>query len=282
MANTVYGPFTATAITNGVTPINKTWGDNAQTQASVALNGINPLLSGPFIYSGLACTKDGTNANQLDIASGVAFITMSDGSTGQIVVGADNTHTTSTPSTTYYLFLKNDGTWQWGTTSTGPTNSLPICQATTDGSGNILAVTDVRQNAGSPGIPIVMARSLRQLVNTTAETPIASFSVPVTALYRANLYFAYTNPTPQKVIVKTNCLDPDFGSANISYFTAMNAVAPGMILNGSQASTTGNNQAVSCAPLVMFASALGFCSVHFQDPGGTPASHVTCVIERIS
>src|SRR5690348_3669670 len=108
MANIVYGPYTKTAWVDSSTAINQTRMNNLETSAQTALNGINPDLCGPFVLSGITCTKDGANANQLDIASGRAYVTLSDGTTGLIVVGSDNTQTTATPSTTYYLFLKND------------------------------------------------------------------------------------------------------------------------------------------------------------------------------
>lgn len=143
MANTVYGPYTKTSWVDGSTAATQAHMNNLESQAQTALNGFNGDLYSPFVLSGVVWSKDGTNANQLDVTSGRAYATMSDGTLGLIVV-ASTTFTTSTPSTTYYLFLLNTGAWQWGTTSSGPSNSLAICQATTDASGNILAVTDKR------------------------------------------------------------------------------------------------------------------------------------------
>ena len=51
---------------------------------------------------------------------------------------------TSTPSTTYYLDLNPDGSWSFATSHSAVSNYLPICQATTNTSGNISAVTDKR------------------------------------------------------------------------------------------------------------------------------------------
>lgn len=143
MPNTVYGPYSQTAWANGSTALSQTTMNNLEKQASIALNGFNGDLCTPFVENGVTSAKDGTIANQLDVASGRAYTTMSDGSLGLIIVGT-TTFTTSTPSTTYYLFLLNTGAWQWGTTSTGPANSLAICQVTTDASGNIATVTDKR------------------------------------------------------------------------------------------------------------------------------------------
>lgn len=146
MPNTVNGPYTKTTWIDGSTMGNQTRLNNLETQASVALNGFNGDLLTPFVLSGITCSKDGTIANQLDVTSGRAYLKMSDNTVGLIatVASTASQFLTTTPSTTYYLFLKNDGTWQWSTTSTGPTNSLAIAHATTDGSGNINVVTDDR------------------------------------------------------------------------------------------------------------------------------------------
>lgn len=59
MTNTLSGPFSAVSITPGTTPVNKTWGDNAQRQAAVALGSLNPDLIGStgFILSGCAASR---------------------------------------------------------------------------------------------------------------------------------------------------------------------------------------------------------------------------------
>lgn len=144
MTNTVFGPYAKTVWTNGATPISATNMNHLETQASAALNGVNPDLLSAFILSGVTCAKDGVIANQLDIAAGRAYITLSDGTRGLIIVGADNTHTTSAISSTYHLYLQPDGTWYWSTSNSPATNSLAICTVTTDTSGNIATVTDNR------------------------------------------------------------------------------------------------------------------------------------------
>lgn len=146
MPNQVFGPYSTTSWVNGTTAANATNMNHLETQASIALNGFNGDLVTPFVLSGIVASKDGTVANQLDVTSGRAYLKMSDNTVGLIATAASTASQflTTTPSTTYYLFLKNDGTWQWGTTSTGPTNSLAIASATTDGSSNINVVTDMR------------------------------------------------------------------------------------------------------------------------------------------
>jgi len=283
MGNTVYGPYTPGASPwTGTTGINTTRLNNFETQASVALHGINADLSGPFVLSGITCTKDGTTANQLDIASGTAYVTLSDGTTGKIAVSADNTHTTTTPSTTYYLFLKNDGTWQWGTTSTGPTNSLPICQATTDGSGNISTVTDVRSAAGSPGVPYIVSKSLLNVVSATTDQLLATVVAAAPGMYQFNLYFTYRNATPAKVTAFARWKDKSLATTGVGYFTLAGPSGnAGQVLNGSQATTTGNNQACACYPIIAYAETGDNLNVHFQDPSGTPNDVVSVVIQRI-
>ena len=284
MANTVYGPYTETSW-SGSTGINITRLDNLETQASIALNSINPDLSGPFVLSGIVCTKDGTNANQLDIASGRAYVTMSDGTTGLIVVGADNTHTTSAISSTYYLFLKNDGTWQWGTTSTGPANSLPICQATTDGSGNISTVTDVRHTGGSPGVPIVVARVIDQHVTSTADALPINLSGVIQGFYRATVAGFYGNGTTgEKITVSVAYTSAHSGTPTM-YFMTYGGGAPGVVgefLNGSQTTGMTTSTDFACAPIDFYAGAGGIIRFHYIDPAGTPNDYVTMLLTRLA
>src|SRR6185312_15474126 len=58
MPNTVSGPFAAINVVNGSTAANATWGNNAQTQAGVALASFNPdLVTGGFVLSGAVATR---------------------------------------------------------------------------------------------------------------------------------------------------------------------------------------------------------------------------------
>lgn len=137
-------PFNPIAITNGVTPVNKTWGDNAQTQYTEATSSFEPDLLTAFVLSGGVATKDGSIANQLDVTQCAYFGFQADSTLRRRVVLAAN-YTTSTPSTTYYLDFNVDQTVNWATTHSAVANYLAIAQVTTDGSGNILAVTDKRK-----------------------------------------------------------------------------------------------------------------------------------------
>ena len=153
MANILHGPFVPGAATSagsygtGVGQSNTYTSGNAnndETQSAVALHGFNGDLLTAFVLSGVTCTKDGVNANQLDIASGEAYLIQSDGTLARCDVGADNTHITSGASVTWHLYLQPDGSWYWNTANTPAANSLFIAQVVTDASGNIAAVTDER------------------------------------------------------------------------------------------------------------------------------------------
>lgn len=139
-------PYTPTVWTDHVTMGTQARMNNLETQYSEATQSLPKDLYAPFVVTGIATSRDGTNLKQLNVTSGTAFLKQSDGTLRRRDTAASTTgqFLTATPSTTYYLFLKNDGTWQWGTSASGPTNSLAITQATTDASGNISVVTDQR------------------------------------------------------------------------------------------------------------------------------------------
>ena len=278
MANTVHGPFTAINVVNGSTPANATWGNNAQTQASIALNGLNGDVWSSFILSGCTPTKDGTVANQLDIASGIAYLRMNDNSVARCDVAA-TTFTTSTPSTTYYLDLNPDGTWSWGTAHSGVANYQLIAQCTTDGSGNISVVTDNRGPGGMPGVPYVVARVTDSHVTATTDQVALTFTPSVRGFYRASMYLYYSNSTPQKIIASVHWWDVHVGTFAANFFLEM---LGGQWLNGAQATTPGTNQGIALTPMPVYAEAGHAINVHFQDPGGVPNDYVTAIIERLA
>ena len=129
---------------------------------------------------------------------------------------------------------------------------------------------------------MVVAQAIHQLVSATTTQNLIIYAVPVTGLYRCSLYFYYSNGTPAKVTANVTYTDPDVGGVAVSYFMAMNSAAPGMILNGAQTATTGNNQGVACAPLMVYAQTSNFLSIAFRDPSGTPADRVSAFIGRLS
>lgn len=136
--------YTATTWVDGTTAGNHTTMNNLETQYTQAITSFEQDLWTPFVLSGLVCTKDGSVATQLDVTAGIAFLKQSaDNSLQRRAPGATN-FTTSTPSTTYFLYLQADGSWYWSTTNGPAPNSLHICNVVTDGSGNISTVQDFR------------------------------------------------------------------------------------------------------------------------------------------
>lgn len=154
-------PYTPTTWVSGTTPLSAAIGNNFESQYTEATSSFEQDLFTPFVYSGLVATKDGTTASQLDVTAGVAFLTQADLTLRRRAPVSSTQSTTGHPSTTMYLFLNPDGTWAWQTSSTPPTGALAVAHATTDGSSNILVVTDDRQNqptmlpnmVGDIGIP---------------------------------------------------------------------------------------------------------------------------------
>lgn len=139
--------YSPTTWVDGTTALNQTHLNNLETQYTEASQSLERDLFTAFVFSGLVCTKDGTTVNQLDVTSGVAFLLQSSDSTLRrraTSASIAGQFTTATPSTTYYLDLNPDGTFNWGTAHSGQSNYLPICQVATDASGNISTVTDKR------------------------------------------------------------------------------------------------------------------------------------------
>lgn len=282
MANTVYGPYGKTTWVDHVTLGSQNLMNNLETQASVALNGLNGDFWSSHVRSGVTPSIDGTLANQLDITSGTVYLRMNDNSLARCVVAATN-FTTSTPSTTYYLDLNPDGSWSWGTAHSGVANHFPIAQCTTDGSGNIATLTDNRGPSGQPGVPIIVARALGVAVTATADQQILSYAPPVEGIYRASMTITYRNATPQKVIARLDWGNPTLGNLVTNYFRDG---WDNQWLNGAQANVAGNNQGLACEPLTVHAVSKPpvFLNIviHFQDPGGAPNDVVSAVIERLA
>ncbi|MBF6592174.1 MAG: hypothetical protein IVW57_16815, partial [Ktedonobacterales bacterium] len=125
------------------TPIDAAALNALETQYTEAINSYGPdEFSAGFVQTGLACsgTVGGTT---LTMAAGVAYLLQTDGTFRRRVL-ALTTKTTVTASATYYLDLNPDGTLSWATSHSGVSHYLPLCQVTTDGSGNIATVVDER------------------------------------------------------------------------------------------------------------------------------------------
>ena len=136
-------PYTPTSWTSGTTPVDAPEMNNLETQYTESTLSLNPDFGSGAVVSGFVATKDGTIATKLDVTSGIAYLKQADGSYRQRKPAASN-QTTSVINTTYHLYLQPDGTWYWSTSNSPAANSLAIANVTTDGSGNILAVSDQR------------------------------------------------------------------------------------------------------------------------------------------
>ena len=109
----------------------------AKTLAELLVN------SDGLVISGGKATKNAGTANQLDITAIVAIQKDADGKLNRVEMASKN-KTTSTGSTTYYLDVVPGAVdYSWSTEHPAPPY-LPVAVVATDGSGNILTVTDVR------------------------------------------------------------------------------------------------------------------------------------------
>ena len=122
-------------------------GNNVTTSVNTP-NSLEQDVLTPFVLSGLTCTKDGSTANKLDMASGVALLRQSDQSLGRVAPAATS-FTTVQVNSTYYLDLNPDGTLSWGLAHSNQSNYLSLAQVTTDASANIATVTDTRTTAAT-------------------------------------------------------------------------------------------------------------------------------------
>src|SRR5258707_9313417 len=119
--------------------------NNWETQYDEAVRSFQADLFTPFVFTGFAASKNGVTATQLDVTAGTAYVQQtSDNTKRNRSISSSSQSTVGHPSTTMWLFLNPDGTFAWQTSSTPPTNALAIAHATTDGSSNILVVTDDR------------------------------------------------------------------------------------------------------------------------------------------
>lgn len=302
MANTVHGPYAPTTWTSGVTPLSATNENNQETQARIALAGFNPdLIGSGFVLSGVTCAKDGSIANQLDVASGEAYLIMTDGTLARCDV-ATTTFVTSVASTTYYLDLNPDGTWSWGTSHSGVTNRMFIAQATTDGSGNILVVTDNRtlyptllanaaglrigplvasvngQNtAGSFGVPVIVAQTLHAGPSGTGANTILSFTIPASGLYRVSC--AFRAGTSGNITLKATYTDSFASVARTSYFQANQDSITSYVTLAAAAIT---NAAFTVAPMTLDCLNATTLAVVYQNSAGAGSDLVSALVERLA
>lgn len=133
---------------------------NSLTSASVATEGIvasdtknlvyaQDLFSSSFIISGGVATKNGTNANQIDVTSPIlGWVKQSDNTFRRLSVAVTN-YKTTIASTTYYLDLGADGIVYWAQTHPS-VNYATIATVTSDASSNVNVITDTRSLTNVP------------------------------------------------------------------------------------------------------------------------------------
>src|SRR5258706_3380997 len=140
-------PFTKQTMNNGGAPgIDAGFLNTIQTQYDVATNSIEQHLLKPFVLFGGQGTIHGGLTKQMDVSQCIYFPQQTDNTLRARLVNA-TFFTTVTASTTYFLDYNPDGTTSFATTHSGVANFVPIASITTDGSGNIAVITDVRPTA---------------------------------------------------------------------------------------------------------------------------------------
>lgn len=303
--------YTPTSWTNGTTPVNATNMNHLETQYTEATHSYEQFFINGFVLTGFAATKDGTTASQLDVTAGTAYLKQADGTLRSQSPTSSTQSCLGHPSTTLYLFLNNDGTWTFGTSSSGPANSLPICQVTTDASSNILTVTDVRPttitlwpaadggvaiphalkslagqaSAGSFGVPVIVATPAEfHITTTTLQNPLYSFSVPAAGMYRVS--GALNKASGGNSYVYLRVAFTGFHTNAIALQTFM-AVSGGLIntvmpLQGSTSTNQLPDAEYGLIGSTMYVAAGGVISIAYQDLSGTPNDYVLIIIERLS
>lgn len=101
-------------------------------------------LNAGYVVSGGTAVKDDTNLSQLNYAYATAYLKQIDGSY-LVKTTTPANFFTSYYNSTYYLDLNPDGTYSWGIVHSSQVNYLPILEVTTNGTGQILAITDKAQ-----------------------------------------------------------------------------------------------------------------------------------------
>jgi hypothetical protein len=138
--------YTPTNWVSTTTPCSAANMNNLETQYTQASTSFAPELITGFVVLGLVATRDGSILNQLDVTAGTAYLLQTADNTLQrkAIASSAGPLTTATPSTTYFLDLNPSGAYNFATTHSAVTGHLTIASCTTDGSGNILVVTDAR------------------------------------------------------------------------------------------------------------------------------------------
>jgi hypothetical protein len=278
--------------------------NNLETQYDQAIASFNrEMFTTGFVVTGL--TPSGTvGTTTVNIASGTGVIVQSDSSTKRIAMTA-TTKTTSALSTTYYLYLQPDGTYYWSTTNSPAANSIAIATVTTNGSGQISAVTDARNLApillpnlagtlglptigqigtqaasGSFGAPVIAGVAVRQHISATGTTSILIFDADETGLYRVSLYFLPRGVGAPVVTATYAYSDPDTGSGYFQYFAGLNSAGSALLVLNAASCTAG----VSIQPFPVMVPCMSgsSISINYTRSGSSPNDYVSAIVERLA
>lgn len=217
------GAASGTATTPGALSIPSSPALYVGANANGAASWTGNIQEGAFFGTALSAaaitalyTAGTTATTQVDLTSGVIVATQSDSTTRRRAISSTS-FTTVTINTTYYLYAQPDGTTYWNTANTPAANSLAIAQVTTDGSGNVKLVTDMRTlaakvlpnasggvsfpaiggqaTAGAFGAPVIVAQTLRTLISDTALHTLVSLVIPVNGTFRITAAVCIGNGT---------------------------------------------------------------------------------------
>ncbi len=142
-------PYTATSWVNGTTAVSQANMNNLETSFIEAVQSLHFNFVNPFVLTGGTCTIHGGLPKQMDVTACTYFARDAANDSVRSRFVAATFFTTVTASTTYFLDYNADGTTSFATSHSGAANYVPIASVTTDGSGNISVITDVRPIAVS-------------------------------------------------------------------------------------------------------------------------------------
>jgi hypothetical protein len=130
--------------------------------------------------------------------------------------------------------------------------------------------------AGSFGVPVIVAQTLRQNVTNNAATTILSFSIPANGLYRLTFGLRVVTSGNPKPILKYSYTDP--GGTNIGYRFATESGGD-QVLDGSS-TTVFVTSDLQLNPH-SFQANVGTLDVVYQVASGTVNDLVSVVLERL-
>lgn len=254
-------------------------------------------------------TNGTTATTQVDIASGLAYLIESDGTLTRCVIGATSETTVST-NTTYYLYLQPDGTWYWSTSNAPAANSLAIAQVTTDGAGNVKAVSDLRSlniplfsgaagrmsippisgpmsatgaltslggqaSVGSFGAPVIVAQTINTHITNSTNTTVVTYTPGATGMYRVSMSIIVNGSVAAKPNAAVTWSDPIAGAGDVGSF--VNATT---LLNGGNSFTPP--QGIATQPIIIYALAGQPIYLSYANSATNVSDYITAMVERLT